>query len=264
MAITSSIETIGTTRAADYLKTMDGNRNLSRYTVNRYCRDILEGKWTINGQPIIFDSNNKLLDGQHRLHAILESGTSVKALVIRGIERKTFHTLDTGKKRTVGDVLSINKIEQHNAVAACIALVYVYESGELKPDELWGFNKPSVTEVLDYYNNNQGISNSIKLSARMGHLGTRTPFAAAHWIFSRIDPIKADDFMMKLKDGENLQMKSVIYRLREQLIRYRADRRRLSNAIVLAVLIKAWNSLEMSNPPKIFVWKQGEVFPKAT
>ncbi|WP_257264502.1 ParB/RepB/Spo0J family partition protein [Endozoicomonas sp. ONNA2] len=92
------------------------NRKISKELVRRISRDIKNDRWIFNGQPIIFDDEGHLIDGQHRLTAIARSGKAVETLVVSGIEdKKAFHTIDHGKPRTFGCNLSADKISNYNA-----------------------------------------------------------------------------------------------------------------------------------------------------
>ena len=66
------------------------NRNVSITAVNRYANDIQNGQWMLNGESIIIDDNGNVIDGQHRLRAILKSGASIQSVVVRGIDAATF------------------------------------------------------------------------------------------------------------------------------------------------------------------------------
>jgi len=83
------------------------NRNLSWATVNAYIRDMQSGDWLTTGDPIRFDVKGNLIDGQHRLRAIKESGITLPLLVVYGLEEKARYALDIGRKRNPGDMLGL-------------------------------------------------------------------------------------------------------------------------------------------------------------
>ena len=74
-------------------------RRVNWNLVHKYARTMEQGLWRSNGEPIIFDENGILKDGQHRLLAILESGVPVKMLVVRGVSHDV-NTFDEGGGRT--------------------------------------------------------------------------------------------------------------------------------------------------------------------
>lgn len=56
-------------------------------------------------QGIAFDTNGRLIDGQHRLHAIIEAGVPIQISVTRGCSAASFSILDRGANRSQSDIL---------------------------------------------------------------------------------------------------------------------------------------------------------------
>src|SRR5690554_2314745 len=83
------------------------NRKLSQKHVDRLARDMTEGKWVLTHSGIAFGPDGTLLDGQHRLWAIVESGVSVEMFVWRGVEPQSMMAIDAGKSRSLADILNI-------------------------------------------------------------------------------------------------------------------------------------------------------------
>ena len=108
-------ESIGRERALALLATQESvpqhsdrhhnQRNISHVRVGRYVDDILDGFWEPTHQGIALDENGHLMDGQHRLRAVVEAdderpGTSVVMLVSVGVKRDTFYLVDGGFTRS--------------------------------------------------------------------------------------------------------------------------------------------------------------------
>jgi len=73
--------------AQEYLKFNTENyRSLSKDRVISYASDMKNGRWQFNGESIKFSENGQLIDGQHRLQAIIRAGVPVDMLVIRGVK----------------------------------------------------------------------------------------------------------------------------------------------------------------------------------
>ncbi len=83
------------------------NRKLSQKHVDRLARDMIEGKWVLTNNGISFGSDGTLLDGQHRLWAIVESGCTIEMFVYRGMDPKSMMAIDCGKTRSMADILNI-------------------------------------------------------------------------------------------------------------------------------------------------------------
>lgn len=73
-----TIETVTPMKAARWLKRNIANRRVSPKVVRNYAGDMSRGEWLLNGEAIKFDRDGNLLDGQHRLGAIVHNGKSVR------------------------------------------------------------------------------------------------------------------------------------------------------------------------------------------
>lgn len=88
MAITAKVENITPEIAKEYLSHNSRNprKTISRSVVRKYADDMANDLWTLNGDTIVFDADGFLKNGQHRLFAIIQSGKTVKMLVVRGVD----------------------------------------------------------------------------------------------------------------------------------------------------------------------------------
>ena len=71
MTITVNQETITPELAAEFLKKNKSNRPLSSKHVIALAGSIERGEWMFTGESIKFSESDTLLDGQHRLSAIV-------------------------------------------------------------------------------------------------------------------------------------------------------------------------------------------------
>lgn len=129
-----SVQTITPEDAKVLLQTNVNNRNLSRRRVEMYANDIKRGMWKLTGDSIKLAKNPKtgevrLIDGQHRLHAIVVAGIPVQTVVATGLEEDAFSVIDRGKTRTYNDVLNMSKIKNANTVASVIRPIIVLQAG---------------------------------------------------------------------------------------------------------------------------------------
>ena len=84
-------------------------RRVCRFTVARYARQMASGLWNSgNGEAIKISSDGDLLDGQHRLLAVVEADINVDFLVIGGIHADNMVSIDDGRVRSLKDILTIN------------------------------------------------------------------------------------------------------------------------------------------------------------
>jgi len=108
-------------------------RNISKLKVNQYISDMRNGYWRENHQGIAFDKEGNLLDGQHRLIAIKESGLTIPMIVVTGLpvgsnnDVSVMDTIDCGRARTLADRLHISHgaTEPHSLAAIIRGIAYV-------------------------------------------------------------------------------------------------------------------------------------------
>lgn len=105
--ITIQVERISPTLAFAYLKANKNNRNVRERVVDAYAREMLAGNWVLQHQGIAFNENGDLVDGQHRLLAIIKSGCTVDLTVTRGLPGNCVTGIDVGAKRHFQDVLQM-------------------------------------------------------------------------------------------------------------------------------------------------------------
>lgn len=84
------------------------NRPINKAHVKMLTSAFKHNEWMLNGETIIFSESGRLLDGQHRLTACLQSGKSFKTIVVKGMkDEDVFGTIDVGKQRKVTDLMSL-------------------------------------------------------------------------------------------------------------------------------------------------------------
>lgn len=96
-----------------------GNRKLRPGVVSKYAAMMKNGDWKLSPEPIVLSATNRLLNGQHRLSAVVQSGQPCNFFVIRGVADETFSVLDRGAGRNVADALGIERRLAEEAKLAC-------------------------------------------------------------------------------------------------------------------------------------------------
>lgn len=82
--------------------TNTNNRPMSIAKVSTYAKDMQLGNWSDDStDAIAFDKSGVLVNGQHRLKAVVKSGKTVQMLVSFGIT--PYMGMDTGKTRTIAN-----------------------------------------------------------------------------------------------------------------------------------------------------------------
>ena len=83
------------------------NRPLRQVHVQRLARDMKAGRWRLTHQGIAFDTTGLLIDGQHRLCAVIEADMTVKMRVFFNEPPENRHALDIGERRSNLHVMTI-------------------------------------------------------------------------------------------------------------------------------------------------------------
>ena len=110
-------------------------RPISDRIVKAYASDMKAGNWSLTGQGISFDTDGHLMDGQHRVAAVVAAGVEVDMLIMWGLPAehdgrvKTINLFDIGKKRTVGGQLKIEGMEYYNEVGAAARCLIILSRG---------------------------------------------------------------------------------------------------------------------------------------
>tara|TARA_R100000700_G_scaffold24437_1_gene31353 strand:+ start:373 stop:1230 length:858 start_codon:yes stop_codon:yes gene_type:complete len=145
-----SIEEISPDYARQILNNKNNsNRTIRKPNVARLVTAIENGEWQITNQGIAFDSNGNLLDGQHRLEAIIKTGKTLKIMVARNMKPAIFNAVDVGAARSAGDILYIAGCSNSSKIAAGIKVYIFYKK---YPSGNWSnITRPSHLQVLEVY-----------------------------------------------------------------------------------------------------------------
>ena len=123
--VCSEVLTI-TPKIAEYLisNNWPENRKLSETTYKKYAVDIKNGNWKLNGEAVIFTKTSKLVDGQHRLWAVIEAEAPFTTLVTFGVEEDAFSTIDSGYTRSISF-----RAKQSPAMSAALNMILMMGYG---------------------------------------------------------------------------------------------------------------------------------------
>jgi len=140
----------------------NNNRHIRDSHVAALASEMKSGNWRLNGETIIFDSDGELMDGQHRLAAVVKSGKTVEMLVVRGVEKEAMRTIDRGKSRSLADVIGLAGYPYSTALASAYRQVHLYKSrGGFTTAQLK--SSLSTTKALKYIKNNPDMIEAIEL-----------------------------------------------------------------------------------------------------
>ena len=219
-----------------------GNRLVNQEHVRTLTREMLLGRWKFNGDTICLNGD-RLIDGQHRLLAVVASGVTIETLVVEGLPSDVFDTKDIGKKRTAADTLSVRGETQCRNLAAALVVVDRYMTGRVGKKQTY-----TNTEVEDLLSKHPEARRSIRLCKETKKLIPLSVLAGAHYLFAKKDESLADIFVHQLISGSGISAGQPVYVLRERLLQNSMAKARLSPDYIFAITIKAWNATRAGKP----------------
>lgn len=251
----TSIETVTPEKAQAYLLTnVNNQRKLHPKHVSRYAGDILAGNWQVNGGTIVFSTTGKLLDGQHRLAAVMLAQRSINVIVVRGVDEQSFVTIDSGRPRNGSDLFAIQGEKYPSMLHSGVVHWLRYHRGSL------GDNRAFSSILIDTtLNENPGLRDSTGI---VSHFPPKN-FPRALLVFidyagKKVDAIKTEKFMDNLKTGIGLEAGDPVLQLRERYMGYRT----LNRKEIAAITIKALNLTFTGRRVNKLVWYDArENFP---
>lgn len=262
-AIRAKVMRITPAQAKKWLAQNTTNRRINKPQVRELTAAMERGEWEVNGESLVIASNGQLLDGQHRLLAIARSGVTIDTMVVTGVDKKVFYTMDQGRKRTLSSVLDIRGEKDANNLAATINLLHFARNGWVNT------LPPTVRASEKLLNDNPGIRHSVEMSHRkeldkMVHV---TNVALVHYLATEAAGVdKADEFVDALVYGIGLGDGHPVLALRDRLHRMalqRAKRQgdRVQRKVTLAYLIKTWNAFITGEQMRVLRFGANEGFP---
>jgi hypothetical protein len=248
-----------------YLERNTHNRPLDKKHVKFLAREMKAGRWKRNGDTICMNGT-RLIDGQHRLWAVVESGVAVPVLLVEGLDDDVFNTKDFGKKRSAADVLAIKGEKYSSLLAATVVFIERYMTGQLDQAKRT-YSPIEVEELVAKYGDD--LRTSVFFCGSLGtkRLVANSVMAGLHYIFAKFDKQKSDIFWKSLIAGHGLEENSPVFVLRERLVSNSMAKGKLKPEYVAALCIRAWNHMRAGTTVKCLKFqesgKTAQAFPLA-
>ena len=242
--------------AMTWLATMAANRRLNATHVERLAEDIRRGDWRQTFDPVRFNKKGELVDGQHRLSAIVAAGKTVPIFVARGLDARAMAVIDTGRARSVADAMTINGVANARKLAAAAKALYYYDLGKLASSgpavsyaQLQRTIKahPFLPEAVE-----QVVSSSI--------IQPHAQLAMVYCLAHEKHPKKAEEWLEAVQEGENIGKGNAAFELRKRLLsmRGKGSTTQMRGPAVAALIINSWN-LYLANrrdvTPSELLWR---------
>jgi hypothetical protein len=236
------------------------NRPKRPRDVNEWADEMAGKRWLTTHQGVALDRNMAIVDGQHRLEAIIESGVSVKMPVAVGLDPEAFKVIDTGRKRTTADALATEGEKSVYNLAAAIRLAYLFDNMLLD-----GGTRRVHTDVLLAYR--EGKEEDLREAVRWSNTAPqhglylmRTAVAVGYYLLHRDVGNRAlvEEFCDGVMYGENLSRDDPCFALR----RVAGNDNRRTLTVHFALWLKAWARFATDQPARLLIFKREvEDFP---
>jgi hypothetical protein len=264
--LVTEVRTITPNQAKEILETKnDGNRNVRKARVERWAREMKAGNWKLTGEPIIFGKTGRLLNGQHRLHAVIESNVPLTTVVIAGVDESTFNVMDSGMARSMGDVFRSHGIKSGNQQASNTKQVMQYLDGVPLSNHKH-MEQYTRDDLVAYFEKHQAafeFADSRGCSLRSIGLPRGVAGVVSYILYS-VDYEGADYFISRLQSGAGLRPTSPILALRNYIIRTFSSKQRPTDVMdwMVPTIIRAYNDWATgTRRQRVSVWKSGDALP---
>lgn len=250
------IKTINPQLAKEILRKASKNRWLSPLRIARYAQAMIRGEWVI-AQPLLFDEDGRLIDGQTRLKAVIEANRPIDFLVVEGYERDAvFGVLDDVGPRKLQHWLQVQGEACPEVLATVVMLTARDEAGRIPTTTGAGFILTPI-EGVEFLDLHPKIRTSVnKGPGTANTLASKAICCFAHYKFAQINKAEADSFFKDLVTGHDEGGEDPIWLLRQRLEANRKaeNKLKLSRTDLLALIFKAWNAqrtIDSGGDPKL-------------
>lgn len=223
--------------------------------IQLYSSLMKNGEWLYNGDSIRVSNTGRLLDGQNRLYAAIDSGHNLKTDLVVGLPDDVFNTIDRGRVRKTSDLVARSvgggaTASEMSVITQAITRVIKHDnahaqqsnltsSAKIKnltsPDKIYLYLEkyPEIFEHYQYVKSTFGSRALLSQATVLYH----------YHIGCRFDEEYTRIYLNKLFKGTGLRDGETLHYLNQTLIRVKAKSVKWSRAEIDNTLIKVWNSV---------------------
>jgi hypothetical protein len=246
-------------------------RSINRDRVRRYAEIMVKGAWEeYNGETIKFDTAGKLVDGAHRIAAVIEAGVKINFMAVYGVQ--SHMNIDTGVNRSIGLMLKQKGEINYNQLGSALKALFLFGKNKIVMST-GGADRPCVSELYTLLNKSPKIRDSVRyVSNKHSKTKKLAPTAAIiciHYLASmKYGRETADQFCQEIFTGANLDYGDPCFTYRKRIINEidKSSSLGISPKERAALLTKAWNAWINGRELKQLQWRpkgpKKEKFPE--
>lgn len=233
------------------------NRRVRQKKVVQFSNEMKAGEWRLQN-PLIFSDSGELIDGQHRLLAVIESYSAVVFLVQVTDPREAKEVnlaTDGGSPRNLADMLHFNLVPH----SARVAPVLVYEKNyRVSHKSPFQSSQATKSEYLGVYRDigEEVFKLAFGAVPRGMHVRLSINRAVVDWLslqLVQIDPGDAELFFNLIVNPSQLKESDAPFVLNQKFLALASRQNRKGHIAAPPIeqgtlLVKAWNKYYSSDP----------------
>lgn len=228
------------------------NRTINRDRVIQYVTEMRSGRYNHeSSQPIHFNKRGDLLNGQHRLSAIVEYAQPIICLVARNVPETAMSVMDTGRPRTIKDLFLVNGIKYATELTGATRVMWQLTQNRDIP--LYEFKNRLRATLDDLFTISETYPDLVNVCREallnfkeVGYYAGRANAAALLYLFRQKDPTLAAEIFTQLETGAIADPNSPVLECRNLLIKLKNNQRTrfaTDKGYRLALIVRTWNLL---------------------
>ena len=257
--------------AEEILSRNTRNRPLRAGVVERYARDMATKKWKHNAMPVRIANDGTLMDGQHRLWAIIESGMPTDMIILDGLPEDAIDTIDNGAQRAYSDYRTIRAkaegkaLNYPNELQAVLRWIYWYETAwpSLSRGKVGARvgTFAELDEIADRYPTLPEYIGDAKAAVQKTHIIRQSTLAFVYAMAAEHDLKAASLWLDTIMRGVTDRPDAPALALRERMISAKVNREKLDPMHELVFVIKSWNAHIQGQGLRAVRWVGDELVP---
>jgi hypothetical protein len=241
-------------------------RSLNARSVKQFVALMKNNQWVFTAEPLIFDTSGYLMEGQHRLTAVIESGVPILFACVSGVPRASVRGMNTGRSRNFADYLRSQGETNVSALAGATHAGWRFENRLVRA--VYAGETPSVAVADEWLQSHPEIRPASIEAEKVRRVlpVPAAPLAAVIYAAHQVaDADEVEYFVDRLKAGTYLRANDPILQLRNRIIKDDSLKQKLPTPERAALIIKAWNAYVHGQEISRLVWRssgpRAEAFP---
>jgi len=240
--------------AAEWLEYNTINRPMNDLHMRSIARQIMHGRWKYNGNTIKITKEGDVLDGQHRMWAVLEARIPVETVFVYGLDRDAFTTIDTLQKtRSGADIIALCGTSRYrNVIASALAWLLRWQRGIITEYKAPQYRIDNA-DLEEAFRAHPEIIRAVEAANRLRRLCNVSLIACFYYVLANRDQDLADRMMQTLEDPAQVGMQDPYFKLRTY---FTADHHKMKDPVMtIALAIKATNMAHAGRKCATLSWK---------